>query len=235
MAVQYITAADMALILQYGTADQGVVAGLNSMGPPGLERSSIEVQEFRNAFSRQFAGGAKQTNITFAGNYVSGDTNGQDQLRTYLINNTAFTDARLYLNYNTSNLDSDFVACDTVNDTSSAWQVIKHMAESADINGVIPFSGELVCNGQNAWFFTHYTATTIAFVDSDPDTITDSASGFVTAGFTAGQTLVVEGTTNNDGIYLIDTVAAGTITLQASDTLTAEVAGSSFTLHGGSQ
>jgi hypothetical protein len=235
MTVQYITAADMALILKYGTANQGVVAGLNNMGPPGLERASVEVTEFRNAFSRQFAGGAKQTNITFSGNYVSGDTNGQDQLRTYLINNTAFTDARLYLNYNTSNLDSDFVACDTVNDSSSAWQVIKHGAGAADINGVIPFNGELVCNGQNAWFFTHYSADTIAFVDSDPDTITDSASGFVTAGFEAGQTLIVEGTTNNDGIYLIETVVAGTITLQTSDSLAAETAGTSFTLHGGKQ
>lgn len=235
MTVQYITAADMALILKYGTANQGVVAGLNSMGPPGLERSSIEVTEFRNAFSRQFAGGAKQTNITFSGNLVSGDTNGQDQLRAYLIDNTAFTDARLYLNYNNSNLDSDFVAPDTVNDATSAWQVIKHMVGKADLNGVIPYDGELVCNGQNAWFWKHYTASTIAFADSNPDTITDSGSGFVTAGFEAGQTLIVEGSNDNDGIYLIDSVVAGTITLQSSDSLTAETAGASVTLHGGTQ
>jgi len=76
------------------------------------------------------------------------------------------------------------------------------------------------------------TDTTIAFVDNDPsaDTITDSGSGFVAAGFVAGQVILVSGTTNNNGYYTIDTVAAGTITLIATDELTAESAGSSFTI-----
>jgi len=74
------------------------------------------------------------------------------------------------------------------------------------------------------------TGTTIAFVDSDPDTITDSGNGFVTAGFVAGQRIKVSGTVSNDGYYTIDTVAAGTITLVAADELTAEAAGTSFTI-----
>jgi len=80
---------------------------------------------------------------------------------------------------------------------------------------------------------TSITADTIAFVDSNPDTITDSGNGFVTAGFVAGDKIVVSGTSNNNGTYTIDTVAAGTITLIASDALTAEGAGTDFTIVAG--
>lgn len=73
-------------------------------------------------------------------------------------------------------------------------------------------------------------ATTIAFVDSNPDTITDSGSGFVTAGFTATDKITVVGSTSNDGTYTIANVAAGTLTLDAGDTLVAEVAGDDVTI-----
>ena len=74
------------------------------------------------------------------------------------------------------------------------------------------------------------SGTTIAFVDSDPDTITDSGSGFVTAGFAAGMPITVSGAgedDNNTTFRDIATVAAGTITLQSGDSLTAELAGES--------
>lgn len=79
------------------------------------------------------------------------------------------------------------------------------------------------------------TAATIAFVDSNPDTITDAGAGFVTAGFKAGDTVIVTGSVSNDGTYTIDAggVAAGTLTLIATDTLTGELAGATVTLKGG--
>lgn len=73
------------------------------------------------------------------------------------------------------------------------------------------------------------TADTIAFVDSDPDTITDSGNGFVTAGFVVGS-ITVSGSTDNDGTYVVDTVAAGTLTLAVAETLTAEIAGDTVTI-----
>jgi len=233
MTISYQMAADMALILKYGDADQSVVAGLNKIKIPGIERSIIEVQEFRNAFSRQFAGGGKQGSFTYGGNYVLGDTKGQDQLKSYLKDNTKFTDARIYLNYETSNLDSDFIIPDTEQDSVSAFQVVKHLPGDADINGVIPFSGEIVLNGQPATMVAHITGTGIALVSGSPDTITDTGSGFVTAGFEAGQTLCIEGSAADDGLYTIASVAAGTITLSAAASMTGEAAGSSITLHGG--
>lgn len=76
-------------------------------------------------------------------------------------------------------------------------------------------------------------AKTIAFVDSDPDTITDSGSGFVNALFTAEKDiLVATDSTTNDGTYTIDTggVAAGTLTLDGADSLSAESAGQLVTI-----
>jgi hypothetical protein len=235
MAIQYQTAADMAIILKYGTADEAVVAGLNTLHIPGLERGIVQVQEFRNDFDRKFAGGASTTAITYGGNLVTGDTKGQEQLKEYCKNNTKFTDCRIYLNYETSNLDSDFVTVDLANDESTAFQVTKHMPGEADVNGVIPFSGEMVLNGQYAGFIVHKTAAFALVAGNGTDiasTITDSGNGFVSAGFAAGQTLIIEGSTANDGQYIITQVAVGTITLGIGD-LTAQSSGTAFTLHGG--
>lgn len=75
------------------------------------------------------------------------------------------------------------------------------------------------------------TETTIAFVNSNPDTITDSGSGFVTAGFKVGQIInIVTGSGTNDGTYTIAAVAAGTLTLIAADTLTTENAATAGTV-----
>ena len=66
-------------------------------------------------------------------------------------------------------------------------------------------------------------AKTIAFVDSNPDTITDSGSGF--GSFSNGDEITVYNSSSNDGDYTVNTAAAGTLTLDAGDTLTAESAG----------
>lgn len=76
-------------------------------------------------------------------------------------------------------------------------------------------------------------ADTIAFVDggASEDTITDSGSGFITAGFKTGDTIYIAGTTSNDtttGITLTG-VTAGTLTV-ATGTLTAESAGTVFAI-----
>jgi hypothetical protein len=82
------------------------------------------------------------------------------------------------------------------------------------------------------YFRGSITGTTIAFVNSNPDTITDSGNGFITAGFRAGQKITVSGATNpgNNATFTIRNVTAGTITLLSTDALTAEAAGASVTI-----
>lgn len=79
----------------------------------------------------------------------------------------------------------------------------------------------------DAFTFPNYSqsikGTRLACVNSNPDTITDSSSGFVSLGFVAGQDVTINGSdSDNDGVYDIATVAAGTLTLEADEALTAE-------------
>lgn len=79
--------------------------------------------------------------------------------------------------------------------------------------------------------------TTIAFVAGTPGsvapTITDSAANFLNAGFAAGDTLHVTGSTLNNRNFTIGSVTAGTITLIMTDVLTSEAATPAITLHTG--
>lgn len=231
MTVNYQLAADAAIVLKYGSADQAVVKGLNKLKPYGFSRSIITVDEFRNEMGRQFAGGGQMTNIEYGGNYVTGDIKGQDQLKAYALTNEKFTDARCYLNQN------DFFMPDIAADALAAFQVVNHSPGEGDKNGIFPFSGAFVLNGQPSTFHIHMTATTLAIVAGTPDTITDSADGFVDAGFKAGDTIILEDPTESaDELKMrtIATVAAGTLTLSnTSSDLTSQVAGTSLTIHGG--
>ena len=75
----------------------------------------------------------------------------------------------------------------------------------------------------------------MAGTDPAISTITDSDSGFITAGFEVGQTLIIEGSTSNDTVtdQIITIVAAGTLTLTTTEVLTTEVALAGTMLHGG--
>lgn len=78
-------------------------------------------------------------------------------------------------------------------------------------------------------------AVTIAFVAGTPGTvaatITDSGNNFLNAGFTAGDILIITGSTGNSSNFTIGSVAAGVITLIMSDVLVSEVAGPAITMY----
>lgn len=80
--------------------------------------------------------------------------------------------------------------------------------------------------------FAKVAGTGIAFVNSNPDTITDSGNGFLAAGFRAGDRVTVSGAANaqNNGTFTVESVTAGTLTLGADHALTAESAGASVTV-----
>ena len=74
----------------------------------------------------------------------------------------------------------------------------------------------------------YQVASTIAFNNNSStgaaDTITDSGSGFLTAGFSVGDSLTVAGSTNNNTTtgknLVIASIIAGTITLEKIGVLT---------------
>jgi hypothetical protein len=223
-----------AIILKFGDQNQATVKGINQLTLPALTRSKIKTEEFGVDFAVNDAGGGEHGDIAYSGNMVFGDTKGQDQLRTYLKNNTKFTDARVYID----TVTGDFLAADTVNDPEAGFQVLSHTPGGVNKNGTYSFSGSWCVNGLYVIAGIHKTdvaTPTMAFVAAGGGnaTITDSASGFVTAGFVAGQTLFVDGSTSNDGIYTIKTVAAGTLTLDDGQSLSSEAALATTSLHAG--
>lgn len=74
------------------------------------------------------------------------------------------------------------------------------------------------------------TDDTIAFVNSNPDTITDSNNNFLDRRFIDKEQIIVTGSASNDGTYTVNTATAGTLTLIDSDSLTPEAAGSTVTI-----
>ena len=90
--------------------------------------------------------------------------------------------------------------------------------------GTVPYQG--------ATTVVSVTGTTFAAVDSNPDTITDSGTGFVTAGFKVGDTIRISGAGDaaNHGTHVLDVVTAGTLTLSSASALTVDGAGDSWTI-----
>ena len=76
------------------------------------------------------------------------------------------------------------------------------------------------------------SGTGLAFVDGggSADTITDTGSGFVTAGFASGDKIRIIGSASNDGDYLLTGAIAATLTV-ATGSFTAETASQSITIY----
>jgi hypothetical protein len=76
------------------------------------------------------------------------------------------------------------------------------------------------------------TATTISFQENTPlrDTITNSAGGFIAAGFLAGQKVVISGSGSNNKSVTLYLVTDTVLTVLDTDDLTAESAGATVVL-----
>lgn len=235
-AIEYLIGADAAIVLDYGLSTQAVVKGLNKLGAPGLSRNIITIDEFRNEFARKFAGGGQYNDLGFGGNLVVGDHAGQNRLKTFAHDKTKLTgrDMLCFLDLN------HFFTTDLANDSSSSMQIADIASGEVGKNDAFPISGKIIPNGRLALYTAHLiedATPTLAFVrgtSPTKDTITDSSNRFVTSGFVAGMTLLIFDSTTNDTIATtITTVAAGTLTLACSATLTAEAGVEGTELHGG--
>lgn len=71
-------------------------------------------------------------------------------------------------------------------------------------------------------FGDEMATATIDFADANPDTITRLSGSFVTDGFVNGDEITIENSSNNDGEYLVDTVTATVLTLDAAESVTAD-------------
>lgn len=206
------------------------IKGLNALKIPGFDRNTVDVEEFDRDFDFTVPTSAKWETGSIAGNYVRQDVTGQRALRAKLFANEGLNNLRLYENRD------DFWTLDLANDENSTFYVKNMPGPDVQKSGLIAFSAELLVQGLLALFDAHLTGATIAFVDGGAaeDTITDSADGFVEAGFVNGMTLLIDDSTSNDAVTaLITNVAAGTLTLSVIGVLTAESGTAATVVHGG--
>ena len=214
--------------VQIGTVQ---VKGLNAIKIPGITRKEVEIEEFGRDFDFTVPTSAAWEKGSISGNYVREDTTGQVALRQKLFDNDGLADLRLYED------DDDFWAPDLANDANSLIFVMNNPGPEFTKAGLLPYTAELLVQGLLALFTAHVGGVTLDFVagTATESTITDSASGFITAGFEVGQTLIIEGSTSNDTItdQTITAVAAGLLTLSTEEILTTETALAATMLHGG--
>lgn len=100
---------------------------------------------------------------------------------------------------------------------------------------LIPMVQADVCEYLNNWFeddvIYREASGGIAFVKGAPDTITDDESDFSTAGFAAGMDIAVRGGSNK-GIHYLAGVAAGTLTLDSTNSIVSQDQDASYNLVG---
>ncbi len=233
---QYLTGADAAIVLNYGLGTQAVVQGLTKLSSPGFERSIVTIDEFRQEFARSFTAGGAYTEITFGGNMVINDTAGQQALKKHALNRTKLVGRDMLCFFDANH----FFTTDLANDPSSSMQISGITGGEVGKNDLFPIAGKIVPNGRLAIYSAHLVegaVPTLAFVKGAAgaaDTITDSADGFISAGFVAGMTLLIFDSTSNDAVATtISEVAAGVLTLASKGVVTSEAGIAGMELHGG--
>lgn len=135
-----------------------------------------------------------------------------------------------------TNLSSPYCQFATVYDTTEKKDMLCFVNGESKIQNWS--GGSALVASNNATTITmqgSYSASTIAFVEGIgvSDTITDSANGFVAAGFNSGDIISVSGSTSNNRKFTIATVTANTITLIPDDQVTNESAGAAVLIHNG--
>jgi len=168
--------------------------------------------------------------------YISaGDTviiNGQEMI-ALIVAATTLTVARNMTGNFTSITDN--ATLDTINVVpDTRWRGVIKRRNFADVTRNATFTEwySTYSHPRPPLNYAYIEGTTFAAVDSNPDTITDSGNGFITAGFVAGMGIVVTGSSEggNNTTHIVDTVAAGTLTLSTASALTADSAGDAWTI-----
>lgn len=108
---------------------------------------------------------------------------------------------------------------------------ISDTSKDSFINSMIPIVQDFVLKYTNNYFEiltdeVYRDSNTISFVSGTPAKINDSQNKFISLGFVPGIHIRVQGSKFNDGVYKVDIVEAGTLTLSVDEQLINESADS---------
>ncbi len=197
------------------------IAEMNKWGLPGKVNKLIESSKFEGAFETFVYGQAQGGQVSFSGFFDDSDTTGQDILLAAYANKTNIANLRVY--YGTAVTQFFHLV------PGATLYIETIDIGEADISGLVPISFTLKASGgyfdRCLGYYSDDDLTFAHVAGANNDTITKSGgTSFVTLGYVAGQRLIVEGSSDNDGSYTLHNVAANVLTL-TNDTITAESAG----------
>lgn len=232
----FVVAQNAKLVVNAGKATEMTLRGLQTLGIPiGASASTVTVSEMGRRVDLVLASGLTYESVSTDYNFVIGDPS-----QTYMMeasrNATQITDARFYID------STHFGALDLISDTGGYLQVGSMTSPTASKNEVFSGSVEFMPAGSFILFPNHVVGTTLGFVAGvigvSNAKITDSASGFVTEGFVAGQTVYIDHADGLDPLCCkIETVIAGEIELVEgvgdADSLTTSAGIATSAIHGG--
>lgn len=212
-------------------ASRTTINGLNTITPPALDRGTFTVEEFCRV-ALTVAGLPLFGMLSCGGNFIFGDA-GQSELADRLVRQEKFTDMQIKLVKDDNDYQNEVIMIlDLANDPAAQFQVKQISPGAGTPNAVWPGTFEFTVEGLVMYATKHLrddgSAPDITFVS--PDTI-NAASSDLTTVAAVGDTIYVEDTAGanaNFGLMgVVDTVAAGTITLTADRNrdVTTDIAG----------
>lgn len=118
-----------------------IIKGLNKIAIPGIVRATVKIEEFNQDIDFELPTSASWEKGSIEGNYVPGDTAGQEALRAKLLANEGISDIKLYEDA------TSYWAPDTATDANSKIYVTQVSSLDVNKSGVIPFKAEFVVQG----------------------------------------------------------------------------------------
>jgi hypothetical protein len=214
------------------------IANMNKWDPLTLKNKLVDVSVFEDQFDKFAYGKDNGGVVGFSGYLDMADTTGQDILRAAYVAKTNVNNIRLYYGDGRLNTASKAVP-EFLHLAAGAKALVSELTigEADSGAGLVAVAFKLTVSG--GWFadaLNYYTGTNVSFtpnLGANNDTIQKTAGGnsFVDLGFLA--TVIVEGSTSNDGAYTLQSIAANVLTLTEGGTaLTGEIAGDSVSLIG---
>lgn len=208
--VNFVAGQNAAVVLHPATADELMVRGLQGMGLClGFSMETQKVSEMgrRIALVVPSGGSYEETQINY--NFIPGDRS-LEEFRDAAINSTKIADVRLYVKQG-----CDFSAPDLISDPASGLYVGSMSDPKVDSpNGIFTGSLNYMPGGAFVLFVAHKVGTDLSYTASTR-TLVSSANDFVTKGFEAGDTLIIDNIPGkSEPMYFkAQSVAAGAIVL----------------------
>lgn len=208
----YIACQAAKLTINTFSSTEAIVKGLQGMTLPlGFTQSTQEVSVIGTRIATKYATGASYEDMDTSAYFAPGDAT-QTYLSSAGRNGTQIQDMVFWLD------NTDFAALDLISDPAGYVMVSNFSSPKAEKNGLFTNNVGIAVGGSHILFNKHRSGAAIDTVAGGAGVsaqVTDADSGFLTAGFAAGDTVILANVNGLGPLYCkIKTVAAGTITLE---------------------